>query len=180
MNTSPTDLLFSHLFDKHRIHCFWLDGQPAFLAHEVGAALGIQNTSNNIRRSKVLQEGIDYDICSPKELALRGVEGVGTILNVDSKLPNRLIVLLESGLYTFVLRSDKPAAIDFHQWVVDEVLPAIRKQGFYAQVPSALQDDKNPKHLLDLINMAGKGNRWAEGILTAKGLQPAPPKPQVN
>ena len=148
MSTSQTNLLFPHLFEGHKIHCFWLDGQPAFLAHEVGAALGISEPRKSIRRSNKLEEGVDYVICAPKDLSTEVqsvIEGELSSLSVDkkastgmqntfyelSKAPNRLIVLLESGLYTFVLRSDKPEAIECQRWLVEEVLPALRKQGFY-------------------------------------------------
>lgn len=38
----------------------------------------------------------------------------------------------ESGFYKIVLRSDKPIAERFQDWVVEEVLPAVRKNGFYS------------------------------------------------
>ena len=37
----------------------------------------------------------------------------------------------ESGLYKLVMRSDKPEARKFQDWVTREVLPAIRKVGRY-------------------------------------------------
>ena len=37
----------------------------------------------------------------------------------------------ESGLYALILRSNKPEARKFRKWVTSEVLPAIRKYGFY-------------------------------------------------
>ena len=40
--------------------------------------------------------------------------------------------LSESGLYTVLLRSNKEEAKLFRRWVTREVLPSIRKQGFYA------------------------------------------------
>ncbi|MFN7009050.1 MAG: Bro-N domain-containing protein [Allorhizobium sp.] len=44
--------------------------------------------------------------------------------------PGRDTMLLsESGLYKLVLRSDKPEAKPFQDWVTKEVLPAIRKDG---------------------------------------------------
>ncbi len=48
-----------------------------------------------------------------------GRQGEATIIN-------------ESGLYTVILRSDKPQAKPFRKWVTSEVLPAIRKHGMYA------------------------------------------------
>jgi Prophage antirepressor len=40
-------------------------------------------------------------------------------------------VISESGFYRLVMRSDKPQAESFQDWVVEEVLPAIRKDGGY-------------------------------------------------
>ncbi len=37
----------------------------------------------------------------------------------------------ESGLYKLIMRSDKPAARAFQDWVTRDVLPAIRKDGGY-------------------------------------------------
>jgi len=37
----------------------------------------------------------------------------------------------ESGLYTVIIRSDKPSAKKFRKWVTSEVLPSIRKTGSY-------------------------------------------------
>jgi prophage antirepressor-like protein len=40
-------------------------------------------------------------------------------------------LLSESGLYKLVMRSDKPEAKAFQDWMTREVLPAIRKVGMY-------------------------------------------------
>jgi len=44
--------------------------------------------------------------------------------------PNTLFIN-ESGLYSLTLKSNKPHAILFRNWVCDEVLPSIRKTGKY-------------------------------------------------
>lgn len=41
-------------------------------------------------------------------------------------------IVSESGLYSVILRSDKPQAKPFRRWVTAEVLPSIRKTGSYA------------------------------------------------
>lgn len=46
--------------------------------------------------------------------------------------PQNMTVINEPGLYSVILRSDKPQAKDFKRWVTHEVLPAIRKTGQYA------------------------------------------------
>ncbi|MCE8023653.1 BRO-N domain-containing protein [Billgrantia aerodenitrificans] len=41
----------------------------------------------------------------------------------------------EAAVYRTTFRSNKPEAIEFANWVCSEVLPAIRKQGFFGHVP---------------------------------------------
>jgi prophage antirepressor-like protein len=36
----------------------------------------------------------------------------------------------ESGLYKLIMRSDKPQAREFQDWVTREVLPSIRRTGW--------------------------------------------------
>ena len=43
----------------------------------------------------------------------------------------RASLVSESGLYKLIMRSDKPEARKFQDWVTREVLPAIRKDGAY-------------------------------------------------
>jgi prophage antirepressor-like protein len=43
-----------------------------------------------------------------------------------------MLVINESGLYSLILRSDKPQAKKFKKWVTSEVLPSIRRTGGYA------------------------------------------------
>jgi len=43
-----------------------------------------------------------------------------------------MLTINESGLYTLILRSNKPEAKSFRKWVTSEVLPSIRKTGAYA------------------------------------------------
>lgn len=47
----------------------------------------------------------------------------------------QMVTLSEHGLYFFLGRSDKPAALQFQMWVYGEVIPAIRKTGRYAAKP---------------------------------------------
>ena len=42
-----------------------------------------------------------------------------------------MVTISESGLYKLIMRSDKPEAQDFQNWVTRVVLPSIRKDGAY-------------------------------------------------
>lgn len=50
-----------------------------------------------------------------------------------------MLVIYEPGLYRAVLRSNKPEAEPFMDWLTEDVLPAIRKTGSYARPGAADQ-----------------------------------------
>lgn len=55
--------------------------------------------------------------------------------------PQEMAVINESGLYSVILRSDKPQAKAFKRWITHEVLPSIRRHGIYAPgLETAIQD----------------------------------------
>ena len=75
---------------------------------------------------------------------------LGNVTNALAKVPKHHLTLIrlrsggqiremnavdEPGLYWLISRSDKPKAIEFMDWIFSEVLPAIRKQGYYAVMP---------------------------------------------
>ena len=79
------------------------------------------------------------DVC--KGLELSSPHKVAERLDGDEKGRNQIptlggvqemAVVNESGLYTVILRSDKPQAKPFRKWVTSEVLPSIRKHGSYS------------------------------------------------
>ena len=56
-------------------------------------------------------------------------KGVGVIDTLGG--PQEMQRINEAGLYTLILRSNKPEAKAFRRWVTHEVLPTIRKTGSY-------------------------------------------------
>ena len=62
----------------------------------------------------------------------------------------------ESGMYKIILRSKMPKTNKFSNWVTQEVLPSIRKYGYY-KMKKIYEDDKN--NLLQKINYLEKQNK---------------------
>jgi hypothetical protein len=60
--------------------------------------------------------------------------------------PPALVYVTESGLYALILSCEKPEAKAFRKWVTSEVLPAIRKHGFYSAVEA--EKEKQTERLL--------------------------------
>ena len=84
------------------------------------------------------QEWIAKDVCDALEItdsshALDGLEDDerGRITDPSGDIPRTYGTVNEPGLYSLILRSRKPQARDFKRWVTHEVLPAIRKHGYY-------------------------------------------------
>lgn len=61
------------------------------------------------------------------------------------------IIINESGLYSAILRSNKPEAKKFKKWITGEVLPSIRKHGAYItdNVIDFIYND--PQAMIDLL-----------------------------
>ena len=62
-----------------------------------------------------------------------------------------MLCLTEQGLYFFLGRSDKKAALPYQMWIAGDVVPSIRKHGFYA-TPSTVEDIlKNPDNFIQVL-----------------------------
>lgn len=89
-------------------------GEPWFVAKDVALALGYQ-WNGAARIAHVPEEW-------------RRVTSVVTLRGDAQDMQ----ILSEQGLYFFVARSDKPAALPFQKWLAGEVLPTLRRTGSYA------------------------------------------------
>ena len=100
-----------------------IDGDPWFVAADVCKALGLRVNAKG-------QPNVT-DACKILSPAQHSFERIETIYRdgIKRKMPTK--VISESGLYKLVMRSDKPQAKKFQDWVTDEVLPTIRKTGQY-------------------------------------------------
>jgi len=81
-------------------------------------------------------------------LSYRTAKDMTRVLDVDEKGTHNMrtlggdqqvTILSESGLYHALLKSRKPQARPFRRWVTEEVLPAIRRTGWY-KAPSTKGD----------------------------------------
>lgn len=98
-------------------------------------------------------------------------KGLQTIHTPGGK--QSVTVLKEAGLYAAVLKSRRPEAIEFQEWVLEEVLPSIRKHGGY------LTDEKLEQALTDpdtIIRLATdlKNERARAAQLQAQAQLDAP------
>lgn len=86
-------------------------------------------------------------------------DGTPSVQQVDMTFIN------EQNLYKVIMRSDKPQAESFQDWVCGEVLPSIRKHGAYATdatIESIIADPDNGIRLLNALKEEREQRRLAE------------------
>ena len=96
------------------------NGEPWFLAGDVCRVLGIKNS-----RDAVSEIG--------KKLKTAGIANVGIAdMKIQTEAGARQATIVnEQILYELIFNSRKQKAVLFRAWVTGEVLPSIRKHGFY-------------------------------------------------
>lgn len=111
--------LFSHP-DLGEIKATIKNGDPWFLAGDVCRVLGIKNSSDAVNEIV-------------KKLKTAGVKVVGTsdTLLETAGGKQKVTIINEQILYELIFNSRKQKAVLFRAWVTGEVLPSIRKHGFY-------------------------------------------------
>lgn len=107
-----------------------IEGNPWFVAKDICQALNHTN-------SRVAISSLDDDE--------KGVRKVYTLGGMQE-----LTIINESGLYSLIVRSNKPEAKIFKKWVTSEVLPAIRKHGGYLTPAKTEEILANPDLLIQL------------------------------
>lgn len=107
-------------FENQNVETVMLDNEPLFNPYEVGTCLGMDNSTVRNHLAEM-----DED----EKVLLQN----SNVRNTDiRKLANRGETFIkESGLYTLMFVSRKPQAKKFKKWVVNEVLPEIRRTGLY-------------------------------------------------
>lgn len=108
------------------------NGEPLFCGRDVAQALGYANSRKALN-----------DHCRSKGVTNRyPLETAGGIQQAR--------FITEGDVYRLIFNSKLPAAQSFEAWVVDEVLPTIRKHGVYAVTDLLENDDLLEQALVHL------------------------------
>lgn len=129
------------------------DGKPYFVGKDIADALGYSNSS--------------------KAVSTHCKQGEKVMLNAPSQNGNvvktQTTIIPESDVYRLIIKSKLPQAEEFEKWVMEEVLPAIRKHGAY-MTPDVIEATlTNPDYLIRLattLKEEQERRRLAEQNLT--------------
>lgn len=118
------------------------NNEPWFVGKDVAEVLGYSNPSKAVIAHV-------KDCHKKQEMIAHSQNG-----NVVTKTT----LIDEAGLYSLVLRSKLPAAEDFQEWVVAEVIPSIRKTGKYIapKQQTAIQQQRVEAMLLNAKSRQSK------------------------
>ena len=106
-----------------------IDNDPWFVGRDVATALGYANTKD------ALAKHVDHE---DKRIIQRSS-------GATFEIPARgLTVINESGLYSLMLSCRLASGKRFKRWITSEVLPTIRKNGFYITDPLLQQFARDP------------------------------------
>ena len=97
-----------------QIRTIEVNGEPWFVGKDIAQALQYSDT-----RKAVVMHVDEDDRTNCPIIDSLGREQDTTVIN-------------ESGMYALIMSSKLPKAKEFKHWVTSEVLPAIRKTGYYA------------------------------------------------
>lgn len=127
------------------------DNEPMFCLADVCKALEITHVTDVKKRMKK--------------------DGVGTAEVIDSMgRKQKATFINEANLYKVIFQSRKPSAEKFTDWVTDEVIPSIRKNGGYI----ANQENLTPEQIVANALVV------AQNIITQKDKQIEEMKPKAN
>lgn len=101
-----------------------IGGEPWFVGRDIAKALGYAKPEGAVAThcKHTLKRGIPHPQSPNKEI--------------------EALVISEGDLYRLVIKSQLPSAEKFEEWVMDEVLPSIRKNGGYIAGQEVLSDDE--------------------------------------
>ena len=105
-----------------------VDGAPQWIAKDVCDVLDLENVTRAL-------EGLDADELS-----------IAQVVDTAGRM-QEMRTVTEAGLYTLILRSRKPEAKEFRRWVTHELLPDIRRKGYYVREG----DESRVRDVLDRI-----------------------------
>lgn len=104
-----------------RVRTTQIDDKPYFVATDIANALGYTN---------------------PRDAVLRHCKGVVKRDTPTSSGTQQMSYINEGDVYRLIMKSKLPSAERFESWVMDEVLPSIRKNGGYIAGQETMTDDE--------------------------------------
>lgn len=130
-----------------------VDGKPYVVAKDIAKALGYKDTTNAIKQH--CKWVVKYHLPHPQSRTK----------NIEVN------IIPEGDVYRLITKSKLPSAQKFEEWVMDEVLPQIRKTGGYIDEGATTQQlEQLQQKIAKLLNYKIKGDTIND-VCSATGLR---------
>lgn len=153
----PTREIVLADFGSETIRIVFIKGEPWFVLTDVARVLGYGSAKDAGRILRDKHKG-RHSVPTP------GGE-------------QEQIIITETGLYRLMMRSDRPEAEEFQDWVTEDVLPSIRKTGTYLRKGSRVDrltkklKTTDPSVLMGRVDQINK-NKEINSLLASEGACP--------
>lgn len=107
-----TNDLAEFTFESEAVRVIHINDQPWWVVTDLAKVLGYRDANKMLRM-------LDED--------QKGTHKVGTLGGIQE-----VSIINESGMWTCVIKSQRPEAKAFQRLLTSEILPSLRKEGFYA------------------------------------------------
>lgn len=114
------------LYENSPIRMIESNGETWWVLKDICKLLSIENHKNITKRLEEDEVGT-FELPHPQ--------------SKEKKL--EMLCVNESGLYSVILRSDKPEAKAFRRWITHEVLPEIHRTGGYNAINAEILEDSS-------------------------------------
>lgn len=132
-------------FDSNEVRTVVVNEKPYFVGKDVAKVLGYKNT----------REALKYHVDNEDKKD-------GVAIHDSIGRTQKPVLINESGLYSLIFSSKLDSAKRFKRWVTSEVLPQIRKQGFYMTNNLVQEIVDNPQvihYLAEQVALINKDNQ---------------------
>ncbi len=132
-------------FDSNEVRTVVVNEEPYFVGKDVAKVLGYKNT----------REALKYHVDNEDKKD-------GVAIHDSIGRTQKPVLINESGLYSLIFSSKLDSAKRFKRWVTSEVLPQIRKQGYYMTNSLVQEIVDNPQvihYLAEQVALINKDNQ---------------------
>lgn len=148
-------------FKSQEVRILNIDGEPWFVAKDVLDAISSKTKVTDLKNLIIEELGETF--------VTNGV----VLDNLGRK--NEMLILSEAALTMFISRSRTELGKQMNKWIHSEVLPLIRKTGYYVQ-PNLIEEPKplilppadvrvsNLANALNFLGIDATNPRWSSGI----------------
>lgn len=150
----PVHPLLQARFDGRPLNILSVEGRPAWIARELGEALGYHHGGKRLV-NRICEEwasefipGHDYAFVSGADLAQ--LKGLVEPYVIDPRTAS-LLVLFEQGVFLVLAKTNKPLGKILRRFLVDEVLPQLARTGKYAPEAEPLPTPDDVERVLLLF-----------------------------